>query len=473
MQQEQLRESIVVCQDAQGLEVRGSISHISRYRVVFEIYSPGLVLRTSEVLTDFRIFLRDQLIYSGRAVVSAIVNASGVGVCEAALEDSWLDVDFANTGLDATRLRAEFSVFLEQWQRLYRVLPEYKLLIADMYSFFTEARLWLEQVELGLRSSPSGARAEAEPQLIEELGTEILPMISRFFVRVEELAGGLEKELVPVHRQYMRRQLHPLLLCSPFAYRTYTKPLGYAGDYEMVNMMLRPPYEGSTLFAKVVNLWFLRQPPAMAHRNRIQFLVASLVNEIARVARTGRPTRVLNLGCGPAGEIQHLLAQHALSDMAHVTLVDFNEETLQHAAAAIGELKRQYRRTTQIEFLKKSVQQILKEGSKPVERRAETKYDLICCAGLFDYLPDLVCQRLSNILYSWLAPGGLFVATNVDPSNPLRHGMEHLLDWHLVYRSAAVARLLKPSEAPEDLFSVQAEDTGLNLLIQARRPENG
>jgi extracellular factor (EF) 3-hydroxypalmitic acid methyl ester biosynthesis protein len=342
-----------------------------------------------------------------------------------------------------------------------------------MYSFFTEARLWLEQVELGLRSSPSGARAEAEPQLIEELGTEILPMISRFFVRVEELAGGLEKELVPVHRQYMRRQLHPLLLCSPFAYRTYTKPLGYAGDYEMVNMMLRPPYEGSTLFAKVVNLWFLRQPPAMAHRNRIQFLVAALVNEIARVARTGRPTRVLNLGCGPAGEIQHLLAEHALSDMAHMTLVDFNEETLQHAAAAIGELKRQYRRTTQIEFLKKSVQQILKEGSKPIERRAETKYDLICCAGLFDYLPDLVCQRLSNILYSWLAPGGVFIATNVDPSNPLRHGMEHLLDWHLVYRNAAVARLLKPSEAPGDLFSVQAEDTGLNLLIQARKPENG
>lgn len=34
------------------------------------------------------------------------------------------------------------------------------------------------------------------------------------------------------------------MLCSPFAYRAYHKPLGYAGDYEMVNMIARDPYEG-------------------------------------------------------------------------------------------------------------------------------------------------------------------------------------------------------------------------------------
>ena len=55
-----------------------------------------------------------------------------------------------------------------------------------------------------------------------------------------------------------------LLLSSPFLYRAYQKPLGYAGDYEMVNMIARDPYEGGSLFAKVVNLWFLSQWPARA-----------------------------------------------------------------------------------------------------------------------------------------------------------------------------------------------------------------
>ena len=40
-------------------------------------------------------------------------------------------------------------------------------------------------------------------------------------------------------------------------YRAYTKPLGYAGDYEVVNMMLRDPFEGDSLFAKVINSVFL------------------------------------------------------------------------------------------------------------------------------------------------------------------------------------------------------------------------
>ncbi len=45
-------------------------------------------------------------------------------------------------------------------------------------------------------------------------------------------------DLVPVHQAFGKRHLHPLILGSPFVYRTLQKPLGYAGDYEMVNMMM-------------------------------------------------------------------------------------------------------------------------------------------------------------------------------------------------------------------------------------------
>src|SRR5437588_3873172 len=100
----------------------------------------------------------------------------------------------------------------------------------------------------------------------------------------------------------MKRQLHPCILCSPFAYRTFYKPLGYAGDYEVVNMMARSPYEGSSLFAKIVNLWFIEQRPAEAHRNRIDSLVQKQFEETARVAGLNRTARIFSLGCGPAIE---------------------------------------------------------------------------------------------------------------------------------------------------------------------------
>ena len=171
-------------------------------------------------------------------------------------------------------------------------------------------------------------------------------------------------------------------MCSPFAYRTYHKPLGYAGDYEMVDMILRDPYEGGSLFAKVVNLWFLSQWPARAHRNRIRHLKGLLKEETRRGAGRGRPIRVLNLGCGPAREIQEFLAEDGLCDHAQFSLLDFNEETIQHTSRVLEELKRRYGRRTFIQIQKKSVQHVLKEGAKPVVDAPDRRYDLIYCAGL-------------------------------------------------------------------------------------------
>ena len=40
----------------------------------------------------------------------------------------------------------------------------------------------------------------------------------------------------------------------------------------MVAMMFRPPFEGTTLFAKMINLYALQLPPILGHRNRIKYL---------------------------------------------------------------------------------------------------------------------------------------------------------------------------------------------------------
>jgi extracellular factor (EF) 3-hydroxypalmitic acid methyl ester biosynthesis protein len=239
-------------------------------------------------------------------------------------------------------------------------------------------------------------------------------------------------------------------------------------------MMARNAQEGGSLFAKTVNTWFLRQAPAQAHRNRIGYLGRHLLAETARVAGAGREARVQNVGCGPALEVQQFLLEQPLSARARFTLLDFNEETLQHARAVLTGIKSSCGRSTGLQFVKKSVHSILKESGRSIARRAEDRYDLVYCAGLFDYLSDQVCRQLMEIMYDWLAPGGLLIATNVEPSNPMcrpgRLAMEHLLDWHLICRTGSELRALKPRAAEPDSVFVQCDDTGVNVFMEVRKP---
>lgn len=465
------KESYVVCQSSQREEIRASLVRVTRFQAVFEICSPEVVLRMSEVLGEFKVVLRNRTVYSGKAVVSNLVNSGSALTCEATLDEGWVELS-SGRGAGNT-LPAQFNDFLQEWQKSYKVLPEFKVVVADMQSLFADMRLWLDQVQLSLGGALNGARVEIERDAAEKLRGHLLPAIDALGDQFEEIAAKLDSDLRPAHMRFTRRQLHPLLMCSPFGHRTYSKPLGYAGDYEMVNMIVRDPYQGTSLFAKVINAWFLNQLPAEAHRNRIKILKHRLVQESARMLRVGRPAQIFNLGCGPAGEIQKFLREEHVCDNAHFTLLDFNEETIMNTSALLRDICLKARRTTNIEMVQKSVQQILKEAARPVPSAADGKYDFLYCAGLFDYLPDRVCKQLMNVFYQWLAPGGLLLVTNVDATRAFRNKLEFILDWNLLYRNGRQMFTLKPDAAPDDACKVVADETAVNVFLEIRKPENG
>jgi extracellular factor (EF) 3-hydroxypalmitic acid methyl ester biosynthesis protein len=295
----------------------------------------------------------------------------------------------------------------------------------------------------------------------------VLPLIDALFEKFEEVAKGLGEEQKNAHARYMRQHLHHLILAAPFARRTFEKPLGYPGDYEMVNMILRNGYEGDSLFGKIVHHWFVRQPPALAHRNRIKYLTERIELEAYRVARGGGTARVFNFACGPAVEVQNFF-RSSFSEKVELTLADFNAETLDYVGRMLGKIKGLLRVQTAVHFQKKTVYQLLKENFKATGGKAQ--YDFVYCAGLFDYLPDTTCKQLMDVFYEMTAPGGLLVATNVAPSNPLRHGMDHLLDWHLIYRREPDLRAVRPGKADDDYVSVRTDATGVNLFLEVRKP---
>jgi extracellular factor (EF) 3-hydroxypalmitic acid methyl ester biosynthesis protein len=248
--------------------------------------------------------------------------------------------------------------------------------------------------------------------------------------------------------------------------------MGYAGDYGIVNMILDDPHQGDSLYAKILHRWFVKQPPAEAHRNRVKYLTARLHEESLRAARSPHKTmRAYNVGAGPAREVQDFMAEHELANAADFTLVDFSEETLAHGKKVLEASRRKNGRHTELRFIKKSVAQLLKSEGKITNRTPEQQYEFVYCAGLFDYLTDAVCREFMNVLYEMVAPGGLLVATNVDVCNPIKHWLSYVLEWPLIYRNHADMASLRPAKAGLDDTRIVSDITGVNIYIEVRKPK--
>ncbi len=463
-------QSVITCRNSQGTELTANLLRIKRYSVVFEVYNPYSILQLSEVLSDFRIMASRRLLYHGKAVVSNLLNTGIVLVCEAMLDEGWVEVDFLSsvagsaTPGGSNDLPGQFAGFMSEWRSANKVQDPFKLVVADLASMLSGVQHWLTGVDVGIRTTVTRRRDDLEREIFSGIEgrvvEEILPSMERF----EEVSLEVSEAEVAVHKAYVRRELHPIVLCSPFLYRTYTKPLGYAGDYEMVNMMLRNPYEGSSAFAKLLNFALLNTEPVVAHRNRIDFLIEKLRSECARRVSRGR-TRVFNLACGPAMEVQRFLRECEESDLAEIDLLDFNPETLEYTRERIQEARMSGGRETPVRYFQRSVHQLLRAATQGGDEEF-ANYDIVYCAGLFDYLSQRVCKRLVDLFCTMIRPGGIVIVTNVAASNPRKAWMEYVMEWNLIYRDEADMKDLVPEGLNLKGTTVEADSTGVNLFLE-------
>ena len=462
-------QSVITCRNSQGIELTANLLRIKRYSVVFEVYNPYSILQLSEVLSDFRIMASRRLLYHGKAVVSNLLNTGIVLVCEAMLDEGWIEVDFLSgvSGAPAGGkgdLSSQFASFMGEWKTANKVHDPFKLVVADLTSMLSGVQHWLTGIDVGIRTTVTRRRDELEQEIFsgieKRVVEEVLPSMQRF----EDVSQEVGEAEVAVHKSYVRRELHPIVLCSPFLYRTYTKPLGYAGDYEMVNMMLRNPYEGSSAFAKLLNFALLNTEPVVAHRNRIDYLIDKLRSECVRRVNRGK-TRVFNLACGPAMEVQRFLRECEESDLAEIDLLDFNNETLEYTRERIQEARMAGGRETQVRYFQRSVHQLLRAATQGGEEEF-TNYDVVYCAGLFDYLSQRVCKRLVELFCTMVRPGGIVIVTNVATSNPRKAWMEYVMEWNLIYRDESDMQDLVPDGLNLKGTQVRADSTGVNLFLE-------
>lgn len=456
--------SVVAFRNCQGVDGQGTLLYLTRNAVVFEVYNPYSIVQTSEVLQVLRVLRGERTIYSGRAVVSNILATGLMLIVSATLVDPWSDLVGIAPGKG---LREETERFLHDWEAGHELRASYRLAVGSIRAFLGELSQWLEQTEVATGIDDANVSAEMKREFVQEVRAPLESRMDELYETFEHEASQVPPDDVMPHKAHARREIHPFIMCSPFLHRTFSKPLGYAGDYEMVNMMVSDPIDGSSNYARLLNSYHLKSAPVTAHRNRIEMLMRQLKAEAKRAIERGGRCRVLNLGCGPAAEIREFMLQDSISDRCEFHLLDFDKTALAHVDSWIKETAVAAGRRPSVNLIHKSVHQLLK-GVARREAIDPQPFDFVYCAGLFDYLSDRVCVRLLECFVDWVNPGGLVVVTNVHPMNPIRYFMEYLTEWHLIYRDETALSNLAPRSKTKN---IRTDPSGVNVFLEIRREE--
>jgi Putative methyltransferase len=257
--------------------------------------------------------------------------------------------------------------------------------------------------------------------------------------------------------RYFHDRFGALIDLSPVAARCFHKPLGYAGDFEMMNMFYRNESLGDTLFGRSLSRVLLDSDAGQAVRHRVRYLAGKIKAAAARVG-PHRPVRILSVAAGPAMELQQILrADPALvqAGRAEIALLDQDASALRHARGQIGARAAQASVEVTLRCLNTSIRTVIAEG-------LNGSYDLIYSAGLFDYLKDRTARAAGARLVEALAPGGHAVIGNFGTANPTRPLMELILDWPLHHRSASDLHQLFGDIGTG--ITIEQEATGVNLF---------
>ncbi|TNF55954.1 MAG: SAM-dependent methyltransferase, partial [Burkholderiales bacterium] len=259
-------EPVVTFRNSQGESARGTITSLQRHSLVMEVYNPYSIVQVSEVLDELTIRTGERAIYRGRAMVVSLLNTGLMAVVSVVLTDEWSDLIVTHG--DPKQVAQEAARFVADWEDRFQIRQSYQVAISEFRAFLAETSRWIDQIDM-MESLPRNEEGGLTNEVFWAIAEPLMVKGKQFLMRIEEEASTISDEVAQLHRSYAQAALHPLVLRAPFVYRTFVKPLGYAGDYEMVNQLLGDPRQGTNTYIQLVNATFLRAAVAVAHRNRI------------------------------------------------------------------------------------------------------------------------------------------------------------------------------------------------------------
>lgn len=288
------------------------------------------------------------------------------------------------------------------------------------------------------------------------------PIYSQF---ADEVVSELSGEQLRKCFNFFQRELFDLIQHSKFAKRSIEKPRGYAGDFQMMNIIYDNQAVGESLFSKAIHKYYLNHPNAKAVRNRSVYLYNKLRKCIESQPK-GERIKILSLASGPAKEIQMLIEKchNELNQLdVEIVLCDLDSNALMHSQRRIRRLIRETGCKIKVSFCKQNILRLRKEG---VQGFKNEKFDFIYSAGVFDYIKDAAAGAIVEYLYELLRPEGEIVIGNFTIDRGCAALMVLALDWSLIYRSKKDLKDMYEFVDPE--VKIEEEEEGINLFAILR-----
>jgi hypothetical protein len=282
-----------------------------------------------------------------------------------------------------------------------------------------------------------------------------------------DLARAVEHkaEALAASKEFTEIVLTPELRQGAIWDRSYAKPLGYPGDFEVMNQVYDWERRGNDVYQMLMHRIGLEVAECIKTRMEV---VQSVITKLVREKGADRTARIMSLGSGPAREVELFLAgSHSAHARAEFTLIDQEQAALRYAFERTYPHVVRLKDYARVRCLNMSFTEILKSGEG---FEAVPPQDLIYSVGLLDYLVDRRATRLAHSLYNTLARGGLLIIGNMNDTELSNlWPMEFITDWTLHYRSEAQmlawTKGLQPAEAWTEL-----DPTGRVRLLFVRKP---
>jgi extracellular factor (EF) 3-hydroxypalmitic acid methyl ester biosynthesis protein len=231
-----------------------------------------------------------------------------------------------------------------------------------------------------------------------------------------------------------QHRLHALLLNSPFTWRAFAKPRGYAGDAELIDLIYgcgRRPSNLSTLGAGLY-AWEFESAGCRSVRHRRM----RVAREIDDAATNRAVASVLSVACGHLREAE--LSAAMRDRRVRVTAIDRDAASVALVAHEYGSCGVTACVGTVLDLLRR--------------RHSESEFNLAYAAGLYDYLDTQVATALTAALFRTVAPGGRLLIANFTPEMRDAAYMETCMDWRLIYRDESQMEALLQRVASHEVM---------------------
>ena len=411
--------------------------------------------------------------YRGRARVCSLRAEDAATLVGASLVDTLMNIEDVLTLRDV-KARTAGSEYpgLRLESGTWRVCGQdrFKALVAELRLFLEDARLEFTGLEESLPWHVVHGEQPSPPReaLIDRIRHGFVADLVEASNQIDHALRAASREARGSLREFSQRYLGEILMQSPWMYRARHKPLGYPGDFEIMNGLYGRHFSGPTLFAKALNLGFVSTPAARAVRCRKDLIERCLSAVLDDKESRGESCRILSIAAGPAEEVLALLEKRQRIDVPlEVVLFDQDKSALAFSFARLSRvISQRWQGKVRVVHLHDSITKLLR-GSTVLS--SSGLFDAVYASGLFDYLQPHTWVSLCRSLYQMLAPRGRLYVGNMVPSSPSRWFMELHLDWYLEYREHEQLLGLAHEAAPEARREVIEEATGVNPFVVLER----